>query len=432
MGGDNQPTSAAKSTARSRIWARVGLLALLCAAVALVVSNLPGCQGYLTNYKDRVRHASQGRGPLVIAVVSSSSAENLTWQGAELAADQINRRGGVLNGRQIQLRNLDDKGSLPVAEKLARGLAEDREVAAVVGHVYSGVAVPVSIIYGAAGLLFISTGATDPQLNLTPNPLSMRVVPNDGDTARAMADLARKLGLNNLVVFFQRGLYHSLYGKGLAGYFAAFADDYDLEVLHIRSFFPWQEDLRPMLVPLRKETINGIVVIGFMPQAGLLINQARGLSMRATVLGSDSLDYPDLTKLPEKAAEGVIVASFFHPGLERAATREFVTRFQQVYRQAPDAEAANAYDAVNLIAAAARSAESTVPLEMANALIYLENVPGAASVYNFSPDGDPVGRWIWFKEVKDGKFAFLPGEYQPQDPAHLEDASSPKNVGPAK
>lgn len=427
MGGDDRRTTPAPKSAAGR-WPRAvvgrlaGLFAILAGLAVLVgVVGLPGCQRYQANNQDRVRHALRGRGPLVIAVVASSSAPNLTWEGAQLAAKQINARGGVLKGRQIQVRRLDDQGRLSVAEGLARKLADDEEVAVVVGHVYSEVAVPVSIIYGVSGLLFISTGATDPQLSLIPNPLSLRVVPNDGETALALAELARKLGLTNLVVMFQRGLYGTFYGQSLSGYFSAVAGDHGLNVLHVRSFFPWQDDLRPMLAPLRKEKIDGLVTIGFLPQAGQLISQARGLSIRATILASDSLDDSGLLKLPNQAAEGVIVASFFRPDLDRAATRAFVADFQRAYGKPPDDNAAATFDAVNLIAAAAQSAGSSVPLDMANAITYMENVQGAASRYNFDPDGDPIARWIWFKEVMDNRFVFLPNEYQPQDPGQLTD-----------
>lgn len=428
MGGSRRDTLASPPARPGRY----DRLAALLAALLTVLTLLAGCQNYRVDAEDRMRHAVTGQGPVVVAVVSSSSIPNLISQGAQLAAQQINDRGGVLGGRRLELIYLDDQGRLPVAEKIARRLAGQKEVVAVVGHLYSEVAVPISIIYGAAGLLFISTGATDPQLSLIPNPLAMRVAPSDDDTARAMAKLAHKLGLNNLVVTFQRGLTSTFYGRSLANFFSEMAVSQGLNILHVRSFFPWQEDLRPLLAPLRHEKIDGLVVVGFLPQAGLLISQARGLGMRCTILGSDSLDDPDLLALADKAAEGVIVANFFREDLTRPATRDFVTSFRKAFGKEPDDHAAAAFDAVMLIAAACRKAGSSVPLDLANALIYQENFPGAASVYNFDPDGDPVGRWIWFKEVKDGKFVYLPNEYQPQSPQDLDVRPSPEGAIPAK
>ncbi len=433
MGGSHRDTPAPASVRSGRpAWFRGPWPILALLAQLAFLAGLAGCQNYQGNAAERVRHAMSGRGPVVVAVVSSSSIPNLIAEGAQLAARQINDRGGVLGGRRLELIHLDDQGRLPVAEKIARRLAGQKEVVAVVGHLYSEVAVPVSIIYGAAGLLFISVGATDPQFSLIPNPLAMRVVPSDDDTARAMAELAHKLGLNNLVVTFQRGLTSTFYGRSLANFFSEMAAGQGLNILHVRSFFPWQDDLRPLLAPLRKENLGGLVVVGFLPQAGLLISQARGLGMRATILGSDSLDDPNLLKLPGKVAEGVIVTNFFRRDLARPATRDFVAGFRDAFGQDPDDNAAATYDAVTLIAAACRQAGSSVPLDLANALTYQENFPGVASVYNFDSDGDPIGRWIWFKEVKDGQFVYLPNEYQPQSPQDLDVLPSPEGAVPAK
>lgn len=420
MGGSRRDSLAPPSTRPGRPVQRPGLVWALLAALALF-AGLAGCQNYQANARERVRHAVAGRGPVVVAVVSSSNISSLLYEGSQLAARLINDRGGVLGGRRLELIHLDDQGRLPVAEQIARRLAGQKEVVAVVGHIYSEVAVPISIIYGSAGLLFISTGATDPQFSLIPNPYSLRVSPNDGVTAQAMAGLAHKLGLNQLVVIFQRGLTSTFYGRSLANLFSEMAAYEGLNILHLRSFFPWQDELRPLLAPLRQEKLDGLVVAGFLPQAGQLISQARGLGIHATILGGDSLDDPDLLKLPGKTVEGVIVATFFREDLIRPATREFVTEFRRTFGKEPDENASAAFDAVMLIASACQQAGSSVPLDLANALTYQENFPGAASVYNFDPDGDPVGRWVWFKEVKGGRFVYLPDEYQPRNPAHLDD-----------
>src|SRR3954469_22362060 len=54
------------------------------------------------------------------------------WQGAQLAADEINAKGGVM-GKKVEIVPADDAANPANAEKVARGLV-DQGVVAVVGH----------------------------------------------------------------------------------------------------------------------------------------------------------------------------------------------------------------------------------------------------------------------------------------------------------
>lgn len=394
-----------------------GLAAALAVLAALLL--LAGCSPYQEYYRQRQHAAAKGKGPVRIAVVASSNLPNLTSQGAELAAELVNRRGGVLGGRRLELIQLDDEGSLQRGEKLARRLARDTGVVAVIGHTYSEVAIPCSIIYGTTGLLFMSTGASDPELTLIPNPFAFRNVPRDDLVAREIANLARKLGYKRMAVLFERSLYSVFYGLSLSQAFAAAAMDAGLEVAHVRSYFPWQEDARHIIMQLRQNPFDAMLLVGYLPQAARIIRQTRGLGIKGGIIGPDSLDNATLLTEAQESAEGVVVTSFFRPDLDRPQTRDFVAAFRAAYGQAPDDNAATAFDAINLLVAAMAKCGSSVPLEMAQALIYLDPMPGAASDYAFNEDGDVVDRLLWFKKVKGGQFHFLPDEYQPRSRASL-------------
>lgn len=383
---------------------------LLLATICL----LGGCNIYQDYYRKRQMLAAKGQGPVVIAVVTSSNLPNLTQEGAELAANLINQAGGVLKGRKLALRYYDDEGSLKVGESLARKLAADPQVVAVIGHIYSEVAVPCSIIYGSAGLLFMTTGASDPELTLIPNPFSFRNVPRDDTVARELSHLAKKLGHQKMAVLFERSLLGTFYGLSLSQAFVSAAANVGVDVTHVRSYFKWQEDVRHTILQLRQTNFDALLLVGFLPQAGRIIHQIRGLGVKGRIIGPDSLDNVSLFKDAKGSAEGVIVTSFFRPDLDRPETRRFVASFKLAHGKEPDGDAAMAYDAINLLAAAMQDCGSSIPLEMAQALNYMKKVVGAASEYTFDDDGDVVDRELWFKEVKGDHFVYLPSEYQPR------------------
>ena len=82
-------------------------------------------------------------------------------EGTGLKVAELNEAGGVL-GQQIELLPVDDYCDPDQAVAAARKLVTAR-VAAVIGHVCSGAAIPASKVYEEAGILLI-TVSTNPML----------------------------------------------------------------------------------------------------------------------------------------------------------------------------------------------------------------------------------------------------------------------------
>ena len=81
---------------------------------------------------------------------------------ADLAVKEINAHGG----RQLELRVMDDSGRAEVAIRVARGLADDPAVVAVVGHLTSGTSLAAGRVYGGGRrpVAMISPSASSPDL----------------------------------------------------------------------------------------------------------------------------------------------------------------------------------------------------------------------------------------------------------------------------
>src|SRR2546428_9402540 len=68
-------------------------------------------------------------------------------QAAELAAAEINAKGGV-KGRPLRLRVADDSGREDTAVRVAEELYGDPDVVAVLGHLTSGTTIAAARVYG--------------------------------------------------------------------------------------------------------------------------------------------------------------------------------------------------------------------------------------------------------------------------------------------
>ena len=89
-------------------------------------------------------------------------------QGTQLAVDQANSQGGIA-GKKIELVTADDEAKQSKAQEVAKRLV-DAGVVAVVGHKDSGVSIPASAIYNAAGVP-IAAGVLYPVFGLLLSPM---------------------------------------------------------------------------------------------------------------------------------------------------------------------------------------------------------------------------------------------------------------------
>jgi branched-chain amino acid transport system substrate-binding protein len=144
----------------------------------------------------RIGFAAALTGPMAWAGAGSE-------QGAEFGVADLNAKGGVL-GEQIELITADDycdgEQAVAAANKLVAAA-----VVAVVGHQCSGAAIPASKVYSQAGLLMISTFATNPKLTEQGFTNVFRLVGRDDLQGRMAGDLLSERWANKPIAILHDG-----------------------------------------------------------------------------------------------------------------------------------------------------------------------------------------------------------------------------------
>ena len=135
--------------------------------------------------------------PLKIGMVSTltgPSAETGRYetQGAKLAAEEVNKAGGVL-GRPIELLIEDSQSTNPGGVLAFSKLAGDKDIPGFIGPTLSTQVHAMAPDIQRTGRP-VMIGATDPQLTHMGNPWVFRCRPNDIYSARVIADY----GVNTL------------------------------------------------------------------------------------------------------------------------------------------------------------------------------------------------------------------------------------------
>jgi branched-chain amino acid transport system substrate-binding protein len=347
---------------------------------------------------------------VIVAAAWPWSVRNggLYWEGMTLALNEVNDAGGVM-GRTLIIRKEDDKESVNEGRRVAQRLADDPNVVAVIGHLNSHVSIPAASIYESSGLLMLNPGSTSPELTRQSHELVFRSVNSDVEIARQLAEFAGGGGYRRLVICYVRNAY----GLGLANAFEQHAEHLGLFVADRQSYDPSTHrnsaEYQRLIDQWKDMEIDALFLAGMAPQAGYLVKQARAAGLDFPILGGDALDTSELIDAAGAAAEGMIVASVFHPDNPRPEVKLFNRKFEAYFGKAPDSWAARGYEAVRLLAEAMETAGSVAPRAVANHLRGELHRFSLSGPVTFDENGDVVGRSIVMTVVRGGQFDYLPG-----------------------
>lgn len=264
---------------------------------------------------------------------------------AELAVAEINAAGGV-RGRPLELVALDDSGTAQGAVAVARRLAGDPAVVAVVGHLTSGATLAAAPIYGGAQpVTVVSPSASSPLLTQA-GPWVFRLCPTDALHGARLASWTRgRLGANRAAILY----FNDDYGRGVRD---VFADAFARAGGTIVTADPYLDDLpsfRPYLERLqRRGGADVLLIAGTRPGGTRILATRDSLGLSLPIVGGDGLAG---IEGDGAAAEGIYITTAYLPDEEGAANAAFVAAYREASGgRAPDHRAAGAYDAVQLIA----------------------------------------------------------------------------------
>jgi branched-chain amino acid transport system substrate-binding protein len=126
-----------------------------------------GLQGCGASYLDSAGASSNSKkSPVLLGIVDSytgafAASGRSQTQGAELAVAELNKRGGILGGRQIEIKYRDDNTKADVGARGARELIQQENADVIVGAVSSAVGLAVSEACSQLGCPLVLTGTHD-------------------------------------------------------------------------------------------------------------------------------------------------------------------------------------------------------------------------------------------------------------------------------
>jgi branched-chain amino acid transport system substrate-binding protein len=323
--------------------------------------------------------------------------------GARLAVDEINAQGLKLGGKAVKLELLseDDAADPKTATTVAQKLVDEGAVA-VVGHLNSGTTIPASKIYHDNGIPQVSPSATATAYTAQGYNTAFRVMANDAQQGKVLGEYAvGKLGAKKVAIIDDR----TAYGQGLADEVEKAVKAAGGTVVAREYTSDKSTDFTAILTSIKSKSPDLIFYGGMDPQAGPMAQQMKRLELHAQFLGGDGVQNLNFLKLAGTDGEGVIASS---PGLPlevmpggEAFKKKFEAKYGPIQLYAP-----YAYDAVNVLVAAMKRADSADPAKVL-AELPKTDWPGVAGPVKFDAKGDITGGSVTLYQVKNGAWTLL-------------------------
>ena len=372
-----------------------------------------------TQEADDTQKAQQDLKIAVAAPLTGNAAAfgEMIKKGAELKEKEINEAGGI-NGRMLKVLFRDDAGKDAEASLVAEGIANDREILAVVGHFNSACTLAGQPIYDAAGIVELSPGSTNVTV-CEGSKWTFRNLYRDDFQGKFIAQYIDNVltDLETVAVFFD----NDDYGRGLRNAFVNEVEKTGLTLVASESYERDTTNFKAQLTSIKAKKPDAIFISGLYTEAGLIVKQGREAGVTSQFFGADGIDNAVfLSTAGSLAAEGTYITTPFLFGEDDPKAQEMAANFEKLHNVLPDTWAALTYDAIGMIAEAlektynpeAELAENRSAIREHLAVIDTpeEGYMGVTGLTYFDHNGDTVNKPAYVKVVKDGKFA--PAEKQ--------------------
>ena len=300
---------------------------------------------------------SGGIGPMTGDAAAYGEAVD---NGAKLAVEEINKNGGI-NGKQVEFKTEDDQADAEKAVN-AYNTLKDWGMQILMGTVTSGSCTAVASETDSDHMFQITPSGTAVE-SVQDHDNVFRLCFSDPEQGTKSAEYIAKNKLATKIAV----IYNSsdVYSNGIYTNFAAEAKKEGLDVVAAEAFTA--DNKTDFSVQLKKAQSSGADLV-FLPiyyqEASAILQQAAKLDYHPTFFGCDGLDgILGVEGFDKSLAEGTMLLTPYASDAQDEKTQTFTKAYEDKYGNTPIQFAADAYDAIYAIKAAAEEADVTPDMD---------------------------------------------------------------------
>lgn len=316
-----------------------------------------------------------------------------TRDGALMAIDEWNAKGGVLGMKIVPI--VEDSQCTPdPAVNAANKVIDQDGVKFIIGEVCSKASIPVSEIANSKGVIQISPTSTNEQVTVDANgnvkPYIFRACFIDPFQGFVGAKFAiEQLGAKTAFVMLDQA---NDYVKGLATEFAKNFEMMGGKVVGTESYTSTDTDFSVILGKIAEAKPDVVYLPDYYNIVNLVAKQAKEKGINVPFIGGDGWDSPDLDLA---AAAGGYFTNHYSPDDPRPEVVNFLKAYGEKYKdesgnpKVPDALAALAYDAANVLLQAINDAGTTDTAKVKESLEKI-TYKGVSGTITFDANHNPI------------------------------------------
>jgi len=294
----------------------------------------------------------------------SSSMGVSMRDGVRLAADEINKAGGVL-GRQIVLVERDDEAKNERGVQIAQELINNEKVVATVGYINTGVALASQRFYNQAKIPVMNNVATGSvithQFDDQPENYIFRNAAADRIQATMIVEEAIvKRGFKKVAILADSTNYGQLGRADLEKALEAKG----IKPVAVEKFNIKDVDMTPQLLKAKEAGAEAVLTYGIGPELAQIANGMTKLGWKVPLVGSWTLSMASYIDNAGPGGEGARMPQTFIQEPTSPKRQSFIISYLKTFnpkggRIDSPVSAAQGYDSVYLLAAAIKQAGGT-------------------------------------------------------------------------
>jgi branched-chain amino acid transport system substrate-binding protein len=341
---------------------------------------------------------------------AAAASGNYVANGAKIAADEINAKGGV-TGQKIELVIEDNKSNPTEAAAVAEKLIVRDKVPVIMGawgSSFTLAVMPKLMEYKVPMLVETSSSG---KITTSGNPYIFRISPPSAVEAEAFAPKVQSLGIKKVDFL----VVNNDWGRGAADDFGKMYKAKGVEVGLVETMDQAAQDMSAQLNKIKNSDADTLMITTAVEQLTLIFKQAAALGLKKRIITTGGSQNPDqLIEQAGAAANGTMHLATFAPWAPDSTpnpdmTRKFIEEWKKRgFQFAGVTESYRGYDGIRTIAAAIEKAGKAEP-EAIRAAFWQVELPGMNGKIKFNkagPEGKESGQSVpnvYLIRIEDGK-----------------------------